>query len=103
MATGILGQSNPAANTNTTVYTVPSSVAATFNVSIVNTGTSMAAATFSVSATSTPAASEYIEYQTAIPPGGVLERGGLVAQTGKNVVVNCSTANCAVSVYGFEQ
>jgi len=103
MATGILGQSNPAANTNTTVYTVPSSVAATFNVTIVNTGGTTAAVSVALTATGTPAASEYIEYQTAIPPGGVLERGGMVAQTGKNVVVNCSTATCAVSVYGFEQ
>ena len=103
MTTGVLGQSNPAASTNTTVYTVPSSVSATFNVSIVNTGTSIAVVNLSVSATSTPAASEYLEYQTTIPPNGVLERGGLVAQTGKNVVVNCSTSSCAVSVYGFEQ
>jgi hypothetical protein len=103
MATGILGQANPTANTNTTVYTVPASVAATFNVSIVNIGANPATASVALTAAGTPANSEYIEFQTTLPPGGVLERGGLVAQTGKNVVVNCSTSNCAVSVYGFEQ
>ena len=103
MTTGVLGQSNPAASTNTTVYTVPSSVSATFNVSIVNTGTSMASVNLAISASGTPAASEYIEYGTPIPPSGVLERGGMVAQTGKNIVVSCSTASCAVTVYGFEQ
>jgi hypothetical protein len=103
MTTGVLGQSNPTASTNTTVYTVPSSVSATFNVSIVNTGTSMASVNLAISASGTPAVSEYIEYGTVIPAGSVLERGGLVAQTSKNVVVNCSTASCAVSVYGFEQ
>ena len=103
MPTGILGQSAPAANTNTTVYTVPASVAATFNISIVNIGTGSASVTVAISATSTPAVSEYIEWQSPIPPGGVLERGGLVAQTGRNVVVNCSTASCSVSVYGFER
>jgi hypothetical protein len=40
---------------------------------------------------------------TAIPPNGVLERGGIVAQAAKNVIVSCSTALCSVSVYGFEQ
>ena len=103
MTIGILGQSNPTASSNTTVYTVPSGVSSTFVVSVVNTGLSTALLTLSVSASGTPAASEYLEYQVPLPPNGVYERGGIVAQTGKNVVVNCSTSNCAVSVYGFEQ
>ena len=103
MASGILGQSNPAANTNTTVYTVPGSTTSTFNVNVVNTGTATATVTVAISATGTPGVSEYIEYQTSLPPSGVLERGGIVAQATKNVVVNCSTASCAVAVYGFEQ
>ena len=103
MTIGILGQANPAANTNTTVYTVPSSVSATCNISVVNTGSTSVTVTIAISASSTPAASEYIEYLTTLQPSGVLERGGLVAQTGKNFVVNCSTASCAVSIYGFEQ
>ena len=103
MTIGILGQSNPTASSNTTVYTVPSGVSSTFTISIVNTGTGAALVTLAVSASGTPSASEYLEYQTSVPPNGVYERGGIVAQTGKNVVVNCSTSNCAVSVYGFEQ
>lgn len=102
MATGILGQANPAAATDTTVYTVPAATTATFNISVVNTGASSAAVSIALAASGTPAASEYIEFQTALPPGGVLERGGLVAQTTKRVVANCSTANCSVSVYGYE-
>ena len=102
MATGILGQSNPAASTNTTVYTVPAGKTATFNVTIVNIGASSAAVNVALCAAATPAASEYIEYQTVLPPGGVLERGGMVAQAAKLVVVYCSTANCSVSVYGYE-
>lgn len=102
MATGILGQANPAAATNTTVYTVPASIAATFNISVVNTGASSATVTLAIASTATPTAAEYIEFQTPLPPGGVLERGGLVAQAAENIVANCSTANCAVSVYGYE-
>jgi hypothetical protein len=103
MASGILGQSNPSANTNTTVYTVPTSITTTFNVSVVNTGGVPASVTIALTASGAPSVSEYLEYQTILPPNGVLERGGLVAQAAKNVVVNCSTATCAVSVYGFEQ
>lgn len=103
MTIGVLGQSNPAANTNTTVYTVPASVSATCNITAVNTGATTSTITVAIAATGTPAASEYIEYQTALPPGGVLERGGMVAQTGKNIVVNCSTASISVTVYGYEQ
>lgn len=103
MASGILGQANPAAATDTTVYTVPSSVTATFNISIVNLTGSAVSVNVAIAGTATPATSEYIEYQTVILANGVLERGGIVAGTGERVVVNCSNANCAVSVYGFEQ
>jgi hypothetical protein len=103
MASGILGQSNPAAATNTTVYTVPSSVVATFNVNITNLSGSAIAVNLAIASTGTPTNSEYLEYQTVIPANGVLERGGIVANTGENVVVNCSDANSSVSVYGFEQ
>ena len=102
MATGILGQSNPAANTNTTVYTVPAGLTATFNISAVNIGATISTITVSVAATGTPTASERLEFNTVLPPNGVLERGGIVAQAGENVVVNSSTANVSVSVYGFE-
>jgi len=102
MATGILGQSNPAIATNTTVYTVPVSKTATFNINVVNTGSSAAAVNVALCASATPAASEYIEFQTVLPPGGVLERGGMVAQAGKLLVVYCSTASCSVTAYGYE-
>lgn len=103
MTIGILGQANPTANTNTTVYTVPSSVNATCNISVVNTGVTGATVTIAIAAAATPVASEYIEWNVPLAVGQVLERGGLVAQTGKRFVVNCSTSNCAVSIYGFEQ
>jgi hypothetical protein len=103
MTIGILGQSNPLASTNTTVYTVPSSVSATCVLSVVNYGATTSTVTFAIAASSTPAVSEYLEYQTPLSPGGVLERGGLVAQTGKNFVLNCSSNTCSVSIYGFEQ
>ncbi len=102
MPTGILGQANPTAGTNATVYIVPAATFATFNISVVNTGSSSAAVNLAIAASVPPTASEFIEFQTVLPPGGVLERGGLVAEAAKRVVANCSTSNCSISVYGFE-
>ena len=102
MATGILGQSAPSASTNTTVYTVPVSTTATFNVSFCNTGTNPANIRLAVCASSTPASSEYLEYDYNLLANGVLERSGIVAQAGKLVVVYTDTASVAVSVYGYE-
>lgn len=102
MATGILGQSAPAATTNTTVYTVPASTTATFNVNICNTGTAPVDVRLAISATSTPSASEFVEYDVTILAGTVLERTGFVAQATKNVVVYTTAATVAVSVYGYE-
>jgi hypothetical protein len=103
MANGILGQSAPAATTNTTVYTVPAATTATFSVSICNRGSSAANVRLAVSATGTPGNSEWLEYDAAIPPFGVLERTGIVAQATKNVVVYASSANTSVTVFGFEE
>ena len=104
MASGILGQSAPSATTNTTVYTVPASKTATFNINIVNTATSVASVRIAVSATGTPATTEYIEYgANVLANGGVLERTGIVANTTKNVVVYSTIAGISVSVYGYEE
>jgi hypothetical protein len=105
MASGILGQSAPAAATNTSVYTVPGSGTsrAVFNVSMVNTSGAPVAVRLAVAGTGTPGIAEYIEYDTILPGNGVLERGGLVAQTGENVVAYVSAATVSVSVYGYEE
>lgn len=105
MASGILGQSAPAATTNTTVYTVPGAGTsrAVFNVSMVNTGGAPVSVRLAIASTGTPGIAEYIEYDTILPGSGVLERGGLVAQTGENVVAFASAATVSVSVYGYEE
>lgn len=103
MATGILGQSAPAATTNTTVYTVPSATVATFNISIANTSSLAILVRVALASTGTPAASEYIEYDTIIAPSGILERGGIVANAGENVVVFASASGLSVTVYGYEE
>ena len=102
MASGILGQSAPAATTNTTVYTVPASTLAVVNISVVNRGGSAATVRVALSATATPSDDEYIEYNTSVGATSVLERTGLVLDETKNVVVYASSADTSVSVYGLE-
>lgn len=110
MATGRLGSTSLASTTNATVYTVPSSNYAVFNVSVCNTQSS--AVTIRLAIAANPAsigASEWIEYGASVVPNGVFERTGLVADAGKAVVAwtSASTAgsagsNVTVNVWGIE-
>lgn len=104
MASGILGQAAPSAASNTTVYTVPANITASFTISLLNRDSSNAAnVNIAIAAAATPTNAEYLEYNLQLPAnGGRFELTGLVAQAGKNVVVSCSNANCSVAVYGYE-
>ena len=102
MASGILGQSAPAATTNTTVYTVPASTMAVVNISVVNRGGSAATVKLALSSSGTPSDDEWIEFNTSIASTSVLERTGVVLQATKNVVVHASSADTSISVYGLE-
>lgn len=101
MASGTLGQANLAAATNTTVYTV-GATPTVFNVSMTNSTGYPIAVNLAVAATGTPTAAEYLEFQTVIPPHSVLERGGLVATSGKLIVAFATIAGVSVNVYGYE-
>ena len=103
MASGTLGQSAPAASTNTTVYTVPSGLTATVNVNVVNRGSDPTLVRIAIAAAGTPTNSEYIEYDAGILPNDVLERTALVMSSQKLLVVYADTANTSVNVYGFEE
>lgn len=103
MASGKLGSAALAANTDTTVYTVPASTVATINVAIVNRGSESATVNVAIAPAGTPANADYIEYGVTIPAKGVLERTAIVAGAGEHVVVRASTANCSVRVHGFEE
>lgn len=101
MASGTLGQASLSAATNTTIYTV-GTTPTVFNVNIVNTTGAPVGVNLAVAASSTPSASEYLEYQTVIPANGVLERGGIVATSGKLVVAYANASGVSVNVYGYE-
>lgn len=102
MASGKLGAASLAATTNTTIYTVPTSTVATVNVNMVNTTTAAITVRLSIGST-TPAAADYIEYDTSIPANGVLERSGLVMSAAESLVARASATGIAVRAFGFEE
>lgn len=102
MATGRLGASDLAAATNTTVYTVPADTFAVVSLSICNRGNQAVAIRVAVASAATPTNAEYIEFDTEVLGKGVLERTGIVMDTGKILVVWSSAANISAVAFGIE-
>lgn len=102
MASGKLGAAALAANTDTSIYTVPASTVATVNVNIVNTTSAAITVRLSIGAAS-PAAQDYIEYDASIPANGVLERSGLVMSAAEVLVARASATGISVRAFGFTE
>jgi hypothetical protein len=103
MATGKLGTASLAAATLTTVYTVPSSIVASFTISVCNTTSSPIAIRLAESTSGTPNASEYIEYGVIIPANGILERTGRVLGAAATVVAFAAAVGVSVNICGYEE
>ena len=106
MASGIFAdaQAELAANTDTTVYTVPASTLSTFTVSFCNKGNTDAQIRLAIREDGdTLADKHYLEYATVIPGHTAFERTGLVASSEDEVDVKSTSGEVSVSVYGFEE
>ena len=103
MATGKLGAADLSAAVNTTVYTVPLSTFSVVTVSVCNRGTTSATVRIAVSATTTPSASDWLEFDSTVLPKAVLERTGIVMDTtNKYLVVYSSNSSVNAVVMGIE-
>jgi alpha-L-arabinofuranosidase len=99
MATGRLGIANITTTADTTVYTVPGNTFSVVTVNVVNRSSSATAdIRIAVASSATPALGEYIEYDSDIVANGVLERTGIVMDSGKLIVVSTPTATPSLSV-----
>lgn len=102
MATGRLGVADLSATTNTTVYTCPASTFTVASVSICNRNSTTVTVRLAVAAAASPAASEYLEYDVQLLANGVIERTGIVLDSGKLLVAYASAANVSVVAMGIE-
>ena len=103
MASGRLGKADLAATTNTTIYTAPAGLVSTLNVCICNRNSTAITVRLAIAAAASPANSEWIEYDVAVPANGVLERGGLVMSPGELLVAYSSASGVSVRAHGLEE
>jgi hypothetical protein len=105
MATGRLGTANITTTSANSVYTVPAATFSVVSVNIVNRSSSAAALIrLAVSTSASPGLDEWIEFDSSLVANGVLERTGIVIDTGELIVVQTTTSTPALSVvvYGIE-
>ena len=102
MATGRLGTADLSAVTLTTVYTVPATTFTVATVSVVNRSASAATIRIALASSASPTDAEWLEYDVSLSPKGVLERTGIVMDTGKLLVVRSSATGVNAVVYGIE-
>jgi hypothetical protein len=84
---------------------VPATTFSVVSVNIVNRSSSAAALIrLAVSTSASPGLDEWIEFDSSLVANGVLERTGIVIDTGELIVVQTTTATPALSVvvYGIE-
>ena len=103
MASGILGTpTDLTANTLATLYTCPATTFTVASVSVCNRGTSATQIRIAIATTDTPDASEWIEYDANLSANGVLERTGIILDSGRKIVVRSSTTDVNAIAYGIE-
>lgn len=106
MATGFFG-ADLAATTNTTLATVTASTTSVGTINLTNRNAASVYVRVAIAATGTPAAGEYIEYDLELTqkgsPGATYNQSGIIAQSGKNIVVYSDTANVSAAYWHIEE
>jgi hypothetical protein len=100
MTTGLLGSADLAANTLTTICTLPAG-SQSFTVNVCNRNNANVAIRIApLAAAATPTNAEYFVYDTTLLANEVMQLSGLTSGSAKLVVVYSNTANVSVNVYG---
>ena len=104
MATGRLNGVDLTTSSATSVYTCPASTFSVVSVSICNRTASAVTVRLALTSTgSTPATTDYLEYDASLSANGVLERTGIVMTASNQLVVTAGTGNAlSVIVVGIE-
>jgi hypothetical protein len=100
MTTGLLGSADLAANTLTTICTLPAG-SQSFTVNVCNRNNANVAIRIApLAAAATPTNAEYFVYDTVLQAYSVMQLSGVTSGSAKLVVVYSDTANVSVNVYG---
>ena len=104
MAHGKLGAASLAANTNTTIYTVPATcIRSDIAIHISNQSASATGIFIAITTNpAAPAAQDWIEAGTTLSVSGVYTNDGLKLSPGESVVVKAANAGVVVRVNGSE-
>lgn len=107
MSSGRLGAADIAAATNTVIYTAPAGGVATVSVNISNRnslGTNiLVRLAFINGGIGALSDADYVEYDTQILSGEVLERTGIVMAAGQTIVIYSDLASVSAQVWGWEE
>jgi hypothetical protein len=104
MATGRLNGVDLTTTNATSVYTCPTSTFSVVSVSICNRSASAVTVRLALTTTgSTPATTDYLEYDSSLSANGVLERTGIVMSASNQLVITAGTGNVlSAIVVGIE-
>lgn len=95
-----MGRAAPAANTLTTVYTVPALKTAKANLIVTNSGGASAAIDIAISVLATPVDSEYIARNVIVEPGEVFELKDLYTVAAELIVFKATNNTTSIRVHG---
>ena len=98
-----LAASNLAAAQNVALYTVPALKRAVLSVSLCNRTNGPIKVRLALADGAAPEDSDWIEFDTQISAGGVLERTGLALGAGQSVFVRADVAGLSAVAFGIEE
>ena len=99
MATGKLGSADLTAATDTLLFTA--SAAQTVNVRIANRNAFAIQVRVSFGTGASPAAADYVSYDSPIPANGIYEDTGFAISSGEKCWVRSSAANVTARAHGM--
>ena len=102
MATGRLGAENLTTTGNVVLYTCPATTFTVATVNVCNRTSSEIRVRVALASGDVPTDAEWIEYDVALQANGILERTGIVLDTGKRIVVRTNTSGVTATAYGIE-
>jgi hypothetical protein len=99
----LLASALPSANTLTKLYTVPAGKRAVVNMTACNRANTAATMRIALSSKTTPADSEYVEFDTSVNANDSIERTAIALSEGEQIFAQDNSASVAFNVWGIEE